>query len=51
MRSHCTAQGTLLNVMWEPGCRESGGEWTHVYIWLSSFAVHNIVNWLHSSMK
>ena len=29
---------------------EFGGEWIHVYVWLSLFAVHlklsNIVNWL-----
>ena len=24
--SYCTAQGTLLNVMWQPGCERSFGE-------------------------
>ena len=32
-----------------------GGEWMHVYVWLSSFTVHlnyhNIVNWLYSNTK
>ena len=32
------------------GGGEFGGEWIHVYVWLSLFAVHlklsNIVNWL-----
>ena len=33
------------------GMRKSGGEWTHGCVWLSPLAVHNIVNWLYSSMK
>ena len=35
------AQGILQNVMLQPGWdRSLGGEWIHVYIWLSPFAVH-----------
>ena len=35
------AQGTRLNVMWQPGWEgEFGGEWIHVHGWLSPFAVH-----------
>ena len=36
-RTYRTAQGTLLNVMWQPGGRGVGGEWTHVCAWLSPF--------------
>ena len=44
------AQGTGCYVAaWVGG--ESGGEWMHVYLWPSLFAVHNIVNWLHSNSK
>ena len=33
--------GTLLNVMWQSGWKESlGGEWTHVYVWLNPFTIH-----------
>ena len=32
-------QGTLLSAMWPPG-GELGGEWIHVYVWLSPFTVH-----------
>ena len=40
-RTSCRSQGTLLNVMWQLWIgREFGGEWIHVYVWLSSFAVH-----------
>ena len=37
-----TAQGTLLNVKWQPGWEGSLGENGYVYIciWMSSFAVH-----------
>ena len=34
------AQGTLLNVMWQPGWQESLGENGYVCVWLSSFVVH-----------
>ena len=34
---------------------EFGGEWIHVYVWLSPFAVclsyHSTVNWLYSNTK
>ena len=44
------AQGTGCYVAaWVGG--ESGGEWMHVYLWPSLFAVRNIVNWLHSNSK
>ena len=34
--SHCIAQGTLLNVMWQPGWdRSLGEEWIHIYAWES----------------
>jgi len=31
------AQGTLLNVMWQPIGEEFGGEWIHVHIWPEPF--------------
>ena len=46
--------GELLNVMWQPGWKEFQGEWIHVYVWLSPFAIylkHNIVNHLYSYIK
>ena len=43
--------GTLLNVMWQPGY-SFRGEWIHVYVRLSPFAVHlNIVNRLYLNTK
>ena len=40
-KDYCIAQGTLPNVMWQPGWERSlGGEWIHVYVWLSPFAVY-----------
>ena len=39
--AYCLAQGTLFYVKWQPGWeRGLGGEWIHVYVWLSRFAVH-----------
>ena len=38
--TYCIAHGTLLNVMWQPGWEGIWGEWIHVDIWLSLFAVH-----------
>ena len=36
-----TAQGTLFKVMWQPGWGGGfGGEWIHMCVWLSPFAVH-----------
>ena len=38
---YCITQGTLLNVMNQPGWEGSfGGERIHVYVWLNPFAVH-----------
>ena len=41
-RVYCIAQGTLFNVMWQFSVSEveSGGEWIHVYVWLSQSTVH-----------
>ena len=40
-RTYCIAQETLLDVMWQPGWEgEFEREGIHVYVWLSSFAVH-----------
>ena len=33
-------QGTLLNAMWTWVDGEFGGEWIHVHVWLTPFAVH-----------
>ena len=30
---------------------EFGGEWIPVYVWLSPFAVHTVVNWLSPNTK
>ena len=40
-RTYCVAHGTLLNFMCQPGWEGAfGGEWRHVYVWLSPFAGH-----------
>ena len=40
-RVYCIAHGTLLSVTWQPGWEGSlGGEWIHLYVWLSPFTVH-----------
>ena len=45
----------MLSVLaaWMGG--EFEGEWMHVYVWLSRFAIHlkyhNIVNWLYSNIN
>ena len=31
-RTHCTAQGTLLNVKWRPGCQCGLGENGYMYM-------------------
>ena len=36
---YCIAQGTLLNAVAAWIGREFGGEWTHVYVWLSPLTV------------
>ena len=51
-----TAQGTLLNVKWQPGWEGSLGENGYVYIYgwvplLSTQNYHNTVNWLYSNIK
>ena len=50
------AQGTLLNVMWQPGWEGSLGEngYMCMYGWvplLFSWKDHNIVNWLYCNIK
>ena len=29
-----------LCLLWQPGWERSWGEWIHVYVWVSPFAVH-----------
>jgi len=43
-QTYCTAQGTAQChvAAWMGG--EFGGEWIHVYVWLSHFAVHLILS-------
>ena len=48
-RSCCTAQGTLISVMWQPGWEWSSGENGYVYMYgwvplLSSWSYHDIVS-------
>ena len=55
-KSYCIAQGTLLNVMWQPGWEESLGEngYMYMYGWvslLSTWNYHDIVNWLYSKIR
>ena len=55
-RTYCTAQGTLLNVMWQPWGEGSLGENGHMYVcgWvplLFTWNHHNIVNWLYPNTK
>ena len=50
------AQGTLFNVMWQPGWKGSLGENGHIYMygWVApwyTYTYHNIVNKLYSNMK
>ena len=49
-------QGTLLNVMWQPGLEGSLGEnaYMYMYDWVSllfNWNYHNIVNWLYPNTK
>ena len=39
-RQYTIKPRTLLSDMWQLGWQESGGEWIHVYTWLSPLAVH-----------
>ena len=55
-RTYCIAQGTLLNVTWQPGWEGSFGEngYMYMYGWiplLSTWNYHNIVNWLYSNIR
>ena len=38
--TYCIAQGTLLNVMWQPGWEGSLGENVYMCAWLGYFAGH-----------
>ena len=51
-----TAQGTLLNVTWQPGWEESLGEngYMYMYGWvslLSTWNYHDIISWLYSNIR
>ena len=53
---YCTARGTLLNVIWQPGWEGSFGEngYMYMYGWvplLDIWNFHNIVNWLYPNTK
>ena len=62
---NCTAQGTVLNVMWQPGWEGRLGENGYIYIYmyvicmyvygwvplLSTWNYHNSVNWLYSNIQ
>ena len=55
-RTHSTAKGTLLHVVWQPGWGAAfGGEWIQVSVWPvpSPFTwnSHHIVNGLYSNIK
>ena len=54
--TYCIAQGTLLNVMWQPGWEGSLGEneYMYMYGWVPSLLprnYHNIVNGLYPNTK
>ena len=56
MDRYCIAQGTLLNVMWQPGWEGSfwEGGYTCMYDWvplLATWNYHNTVNLLHFNIK
>ena len=53
---HHIAQGTLFNVMWQPGWEGNLGENGNMYVYswvtlLSTWNYHNIVNWPYSDIK
>ena len=51
---HCRAQGTLLNIMWQPGWEGSLGENRYMYGWvllLATWNYHDIVNQLYPHTK
>ena len=39
-KTYCIEHGTVLSVMCQPGWEGFGGEWIHVYVWLTPLAVH-----------
>ena len=53
---YCIAQGSLLNVMWQPGQKGNLGEngYMYMYGWvllLFTWNYQNIVNWLYFNIK
>ena len=52
---YSTAQGTLLNVMWQPGWEENlENGYMYIYGWVplpSTWNFHNVVNWLYPNTK
>ena len=55
-RTYCVAQGTLLNVTWQPGWEGSLGKNGSMYVYgwvtvLFTWNYHNIVNLLNSNIK
>ena len=53
---YCIAQGTLLNVLWQPAWERSLEEngCMYIYCWDTQLCIwncHNIVNWLYSNIK
>ena len=48
---NCTTEGTLTVLCGNLDGRGIWGEWIHIYVWLSPFAVYleatDMVNWLH----
>ena len=53
-RTYCTAQGTILNIMWQPGWEGSLGENGSMYMYgwvpsLFTWNYYNIVNQLYSN--
>ena len=55
-RTHCIAQGILLNAVWQPGGEGSLGENGYMYISTAETLCcspehHSIVNWLYTNAK
>ena len=53
-RDPLIAQGTLLNIMWQPGQEGNVGKNESMYMYgrgpfLCTGPYHNIVNWLHAN--
>ena len=54
LKHYYVGQGTLLQVMWQPGWEGGSGERGYMYAWvplLSTWNYHKIVNQLHSRIK